>query len=415
MRSLPDVVRRFFDARGLEPGRVLVACSGGPDSTALLVALAEIADVVCAHVNHHLRGADSDEDEQFVRDLCAHVQVPLLVADGTLDEDAIRGGGIEAAAREVRFARLHELRERAGARWIATAHQKNDQAETILMRLFTGTGLAGLRGIHAVRDDGVIRPLLEATRADVEAFLRERGIEARIDRSNAEPRFLRNRIRATLAQYEPAVIDNLAAIAEQARGQWEITDQALLHHAIRTLDPHARDVSAADLARLADNLASTKRTSVTKTLELFRRGDEIVLRRLPQPTPPFEIALQAEESAHVRELGVTICVTEHGTGEGQRFQLPDGAEPRFTVRNRRDGDRFQPLGMQREKKLKDVLIDRKIDAELRDRIPLLVWNGSIVWVAGVEISEKFKATGGARLYEVSIAAEQQQDPEGLQR
>lgn len=406
MRSLPDVVRRFFDEHALEPGRVLVACSGGPDSTALLLALADFAEVVCAHVNHHLRGAESDEDEQFVRELCAENRIPLLIADGTLDDDAIRRGGVEAAAREVRFARLRELREQTGARWIATAHQKNDQAETILMRLFTGTGLAGLRGIHPVRDDGVLRPLLEATRADVEAFLRERRIEARIDRSNADPRFLRNRIRATLAQYEPPVIDHLAAIAEQARGQWEITDQALLHHAIRTLDPHARDVSAADLARLAGGLETTKRTSVTKTLELFRRGEEIVLRRLPQPTPPFEIALRPGEPAHVRELGVTIRVTEQGTGEGQRFELPEGAEPRFTVRNRREGDRFQPLGMEREKKLKDLLIDRKIDAELRDRIPLLVWNGSIVWVAGVEISEKFKATGGARLYEVSIAAEQ---------
>jgi tRNA(Ile)-lysidine synthase len=408
---LTDVIRRFFAARGLEPGHVLVACSGGPDSTALLMAMSELTAVTCAHVNHRLRGADSDDDERFVRDLCARLSLPLLVADGTLDQAAIKRSGVEAAAREVRFARLQELRQACGARWIATAHQKNDQAETILMRLFTGTGLAGLRGIHPVRDDGVIRPLLEATRADVERFLRERGIEARFDRSNDDPRFLRNRIRATLAQYEPAVIDNLAAVAEQARRQWEVTEQAILHRAIRTLDPHARDVSAADLERLTGEVP--KRASVTKTLELLRRGEEIVLRRVPQPTPEFEIALQAEEPAVIPELGLTIRVTAHPTGNGQRFRLPEGAQAHFTVRNRRDGDRFQPLGMEHEKKLKDLLIDRKIAAELRDRIPLLVWNGTIVWVAGVEISERFKATDGARLYEVSIA--QEQDQESLQR
>jgi tRNA(Ile)-lysidine synthase len=414
---LPDAIRRFFAAHELEPGHVLAACSGGPDSTALLIALAELTRVTCAHVNHHLRGEDSDADERFVRELCEPLGVPLLVADGTLDEEAIKRSGIEAAAREVRFARLQELRQQAGARWIATAHQKNDQAETILMRLFTGTGLAGLRGIHPVREDGVIRPLLEVTRADVERFLRERGIEARFDRSNDNPRFLRNRIRAMLAQYEPAVIDNLAAVAEQARGQWEINDQALLHRAIRTLEPHARDVSAADLARLAEALPEAKRITVTKTLELLRRpagrGEEIVLRRVPQPLPEFEIPLQAEEPALLPQLGLTIRVTSHLTGKGQLFRLPEGAEPAFLVRNRRKGDRFQPLGMQHEKKLKDLLIDRKIDAELRDRIPLLVWNGTIVWVAGVEISERFKATPGAPLYEVSIAEEQ--DQESLQR
>ncbi|HEV7919867.1 MAG TPA: tRNA lysidine(34) synthetase TilS [Thermoanaerobaculia bacterium] len=410
---LPDAIRRFFAGQELEPGHVLVACSGGPDSTALLIALAELTTVTCAHVNHHLRGADSEADERFVRNLCARLGVPVQVADGSLPQQAVKRGGIEAAAREVRYARLQELREAVGARWIATAHQKNDQAETILMRLFTGTGLAGLRGIHPVREDGVIRPLLGVTRAEVEQFLRGRGIEARFDRSNDDPRFLRNRIRATLAQYEPAVIENLAAVAEQARGRWELNDQALLHHAIRTLDPKARDVSAADLARLAGELPRARRVTVTKTLELLRRGGEIVLRRLPRPTPAFEIPLQAEEPAVIPELGLTIRVTSQPTGNGQPFRLPDGAEPRFTVRNRREGDRFQPLGMQHEKKLKDLLIDRKIEAGLRDRIPLLLWNGTIVWVAGVEISERFKATDGAPLYEVSIAHEQ--DQESLQR
>src|SRR5207244_6335030 len=116
-------------------------------------ALAELGtlELIAAHVNHHLRGAESDGDEAFVRDLCARVGVPLRVADGTLDAEAVRHRGVEAAAREVRHARLHEIRAETGAKYVATAHHKNDQAETGLMRLMTGGGIAALRGIHPVR------------------------------------------------------------------------------------------------------------------------------------------------------------------------------------------------------------------------------------------------------------------------
>jgi tRNA(Ile)-lysidine synthase len=109
------------------------------------------------------------------------------------------------------------------------------------------------------------------------------------------------------------------------------------------------------------------------------------------------------------------AVGQRATANGQRFQLPAASDPRFTTRNRRRGDRFQPLGLAHDKKLKDFLIDRKIAAEVRDRIPLLIWNGEIVWVAGVEISEKFKVTGSAGvLYEVTLNDEHE-DQEGVQR
>src|SRR5205823_3958591 len=157
--------------------------------------------VVAAHVNHHLRADESDGDEAFVRELCERLGVALEVADGTLDPDDVKRIGIEAAAREVRTRLLLDIKARRGARFIATAHQKNDQAETVLMRLFTGSGIAGLRGIHPLRDDGFIRPMLDATRADVDTFLRERGVTPRVDSTNADPRFLRNRIRATLREY----------------------------------------------------------------------------------------------------------------------------------------------------------------------------------------------------------------------
>jgi tRNA(Ile)-lysidine synthase len=416
-----EALRRFFDAHPID-GPLVVAVSGGVDSTALLIALHELGSVelIAAHVNHHLRGAESDGDEAFVRDLCARLGVPLRVLDGTLDAQAVRHRGIEAAAREARYARLREI----GAPHVATAHQKNDQAETILMRLMTGGGLAALRGIHPVRADGVIRPLLEVTRAEIERFLGECGVVARADSSNDDPRFPRNRVRAFLRD-APEAVENIAAVAAQAQQAWgvleravdaaedvQITEdstwfysmpedawlrQALLHRHIARLDPDARDV---DVVRLAEQLPSIKRVSVSKNLELLR-DQVLILQRVHERAAPFEAELTPEKPAEIP--GAIVRIDRRPTANGQRIQLPKGAEPRFTVRNRRFGDRFQPLGFPHEKKLKAFLIDRKIAARVRDSIPLLVWNGAIVWVAGVEVSEKFKITEGeGDRYEVTI-------------
>ncbi len=439
-----EAIRRFLAAHELVQRPIVAAISGGGDSTALLVALVEIGDIkfTAAHINHHLRGAESDDDEAYVRELCARYDIPLRVADGTLDPEAVRHRGIEAAAREVRHARLREI---AGDALIATAHQKNDQAETVLMRLMTGGGIAALRGIHPVRDDGIIRPLLEMTRKEIERFLAERNITPRFDRSNADPRFLRNRVRAMLRDFDDSVVDNLAAIADQARQQWPILEQAidaaedviasedetrfrsmpenawlrqalLLRH-IRRLDPEARDISAEDLARLAQ---STSRTSVTRSVELLVEGNEIVLRRRTGDalTPDFEIEIEAGTDVYIKEIATRVRIqpttdNRQRTPPGvQLIQLPKGAKLHFTIRNRRHGDRFRPLGMSHDKKLKDLLIDRKIAAASRDRIPLLIWQGAIVWVAGVEVSDLFKVTGeAADLYEVAF----EKDHESLQR
>jgi tRNA(Ile)-lysidine synthase len=435
-------IRRFFALHDIERGPIVAAISGGVDSTALLLGLVELGDVefTAAHVNHHLRGAESDDDEAYVRELCARYDIPLRVADGTLDAEAIRHRGVEAAAREVRHARLRDI---AGNALIATAHQKNDQAETVLMRLMTGGGIAALRGIHPVRDDGVIRPLLDVTRAEIDSFLAERKVTPRFDRSNSDPRFLRNRVRAMLRELDPSVIDNLAAIADQARQQWPLLEraidaaedviadetetrfrsmpddawlrQALLLRHIRRLDPESRDISAADLERLA---SAETRTSVTKSLELLKDGEDIVLRRREQKAmPQFEVEIDAGTEIYIPEIKTTIRIGQPGNPAtrqpgNQQIQLPAGATPHFTVRNRRHGDRFRPLGMAHDKKLKDVLIDRKIAATSRDRIPLLIWNNTIVWVAGIEVSELFKVTGeSADRYEVAI----EQDHESLRR
>jgi tRNA(Ile)-lysidine synthase len=322
---------------------------------------------------------------------------------------------------------LRDIREARDARFIATAHQKNDQAETVLMRLLTGSGINGLRGIHPMRDDGVIRPLLDLTRAELEAVLAAHDITPRFDRSNDDQRFLRNRVRAFLRDVDAT--EPLARMATEAREQWPILERAideaerdcaqiepaqtrfthfpedewlrgaLLQRHIRRLDPRARDHDA----RAID--INQKRVSITKQIELTRETNEWILRkRTASPAKPtaFE-EIHFETTAHIPALNKTIHVhRQPPTANRQLFQLPTTGPTQFTVRTRRPGDRFQPLGLAHPKKLKDFLIDRKIARDCRDRLPLLLWNGEIVWIAGVEISERFKVTCPVRgtLYEV---------------
>jgi tRNA(Ile)-lysidine synthase len=436
-------VRAFFAEHAIPPSSLVLALSGGIDSTALLVLLeafrAEGFALSAAHVNHHLRGDESDADEQFVRDLCARFGIDVDVASGPLASAQIKAHGIEAAAREVRYAALQQIRERRGARFLATAHQKNDQAETVMMRMLSGSSVLGMRGIHPVREDGVLRPLLALTRDQLSEALREAGITARLDSSNDNLRFLRNRVRAYLREH--GGVEELAAMAAEARARWpeleaqlaaaeaefleertgetifrgfpetEWIRHALLRRQVRRLDPRARDF---DPRRLS---LEAPRQSVTRTLELRRQSDTPatdseppqvwrLVRRTPPQATPMVREITFETHARIEELALTMRVARgssslHEAGR-QRFVLPEGAEAVFTVRTRREGDRFQPLGMDKSKKLKDFLIDRKIARDRRDRLPLLLWNGEIVWIGGVEISERFKVTSPERgtLYEV---------------
>jgi tRNA(Ile)-lysidine synthase len=233
---------------GLPAGPGVVAVSGGPDSVALLRALLALrrAPLVLAHLNHQLRGADSDADEAFVAALHAR-----LAAEGAalalrclrIDVAArarTERDNLESAARRARYGWLAELAREAGAGWVATGHTADDQAETVLHRLLRGTGLKGLCGIPARRAlaPGVelVRPLLRVTRAQVLTFLEALGQDFRQDASNADPRFTRNRIRHELLphlaeRYNPGIALALCRLAEQAaevQGREEVAARALL-------------------------------------------------------------------------------------------------------------------------------------------------------------------------------------------
>lgn len=207
------------------PGPGVVAVSGGADSVALLRALSEAGctSLTVAHVNHQLRGAESDGDEAFVKALADSLGIAFRAERVDVAAEA-SGENLEATARRLRYGWLAEVAADVGARWIATGHTADDQAETVLHRLVRGTGLRGLRGVarwDELRSNvEIVRPLLTVTRAELLDYLSALGQAFRTDSSNADPRFTRNRIRADLVPllktFNPDVVGALNRLARQA-------------------------------------------------------------------------------------------------------------------------------------------------------------------------------------------------------
>jgi tRNA(Ile)-lysidine synthase len=249
----------------------VIAVSGGPDSVALLRALLEVhtaapGPLVLAHLNHQLRGAESDGDETFVcrlHEQCATITpVPLMLRTHRLDTRALAAGdNLESAARRLRYDWLTAVARATGATWVATGHTADDQAETVLHRLVRGTGLRGLAGIPERRDlaPGVLllRPLLQVRRTEVLAFLQRVGQEFRVDSSNEDRGFTRNRLRHELLpllarEFNPAIVDVLGRLSAQAgEVQQLIEDQAARLLAEAEL-PRAGAIVVLEAGRLAE-------------------------------------------------------------------------------------------------------------------------------------------------------------------
>ena len=410
---------------------VLTAVSGGADSVALLDVLGSLGSewsgsLHAIHVHHGLR-PEADADADFVRALCLRMGVPL-----SIERVSVRSGppweGLEAEARRARYAAFREVARRIGARRIATAHTADDQAETVLMRLLEGAGPRGLAGIAPTRGL-LIRPLLGARRADVEAHLRSRGLDWVEDASNRDPRFLRNRIRHEVLPYlaraiEPSIVDRLARSATLVRGM--VDD--LEHIAVRELQSLGRRGAEGWVLKVAE-LAGLPRELAVETVrqaawELGHSGAlrghvQKALRRLLAPGPvrgavrtggvtversgrwlrvgPGRLPPLASHEFPVPgdlalpEVGLTLEARCFPRAEGYvapRESLlaafdADLLPPRLHVRARRRGDRFAPFGGPAERRLKSFLIDAGVPRWERERVPLLEAAGDIIWVAGL--------------------------------
>jgi len=422
-------------AKTLAPGEVvLIGLSGGPDSVALLSVLVELGwrPHVC-HLNHQLRGADSDADAEFVRQLATRYGLLSTVEAYTVapDEDSAR------RARQEFFARVAE---RTGVKKLMLAHTADDQVETFLLRLLRGAGVPGLVGIWPERQLGtlrVIRPLLKVRRAEIMEYLAAKKLSYREDKSNTDTRFTRNRVRHELLpllerEYNPAIRDVLLNTAEILRDE----DFYLLHHVAQRFYMAACQNDVVNVKTLANYPIAIQRRVLRfwlggdsengpsftfDQIEAVRHAalgdspsaaidlpDDLVVCReyerlqkarrkdLERVEGKWPLGLTGETV--IRELGVRFVLERVESSPFPQESLDaDVLGEGLFVRTWENGDRFQPLGMSETKKLQDFFVDEKVPRLRRGRVPLVCTaDGRIVWVVGQRIAEPFKVTDGTR-------------------
>ena len=439
---------------------LLVAVSGGADSVCLLRILARLAEefrlrLTVAHLNHGLRGAESEGEEAFVRHLSDEMGIAFI--SRRVDVDSLRRGkgrSLEEIGREERYRFLDETAKRCVAGKIATGHHRDDQAETLLIHLLRGSGPEGLRGILPIRDGRLIRPLLDVGRTEILEYLRQERVPFMTDSSNLSPLFLRNRIRVGLipeltANYNPRLVEGLCHTAAIIRGEddylqgvvrrivagWGIAPDAVeaavpvaalcgLHEALQgrivkwlleAAVPSKNGVGYAHVEAvlaLARGMESRYRSLdlpfgilVEREGTLLRirsTGDRRARGRKRKASQPlFEYRLEIPATVHLTEIGRTIhldligkpTLREMKEEPRKAFMDYERVNPPLILRGAVQGERIDLFGSGGNKKLKEYFIDRKIPRPLRKQIPLLCDSRSVIWIAGERISERVRVTG----------------------
>ena len=395
----------------LRPGDTVVcAVSGGADSMALLWAMYLIKDKMgiqleAAHFNHGLRGAESDRDEQFVREFCQRFDIPLHVGKGQ-----VRSGkkGLEAAAREARYAYFDTLPGK-----LATAHTADDNAETVLLHLVRGTGLKGLGGIAPVMGRR-IRPMLTVTRQQVLQLLEEYHISYVTDSSNETDAFLRNRLRhhvmPLLKQENPRLAEKLSDMAMRLRQDEEalcaMADRPLPEmEALRTMHPALRSrmletflkengvrEPEADHIALVEQLVFSNNPSAKADLPggitVSRCYEKLVVLTEEQPTEAVELPMEGTVKLPRLGLKVTVAAAAEIINTPSVFTVcPEGE---ILLRFRQSGDAMRLSGG--TKTLKKLMIDRKIPAARRQTLPVITDSRGIlaVYDIGADIDRTAK-------------------------
>ncbi len=462
--SLEQRVIQFIKQHNLvSPGdTLLVAVSGGTDSVCLLHLLMKQQATLgvklhVAHLNHKLRGDESDEDAWYVVDLANSLDIPVTI--DARDVAAYRDRkhcSLEEAAREVRYSFLAEAAAMVDASCVVVGHTRNDQVETILLHLLRGTGIAGLRGLQPqsrllVGDRRtpltVIRPLLEVSRQETEDYCQRFSLAPRGDSSNESTAFLRNRIRLELLpilkEYNPRfddgllklatiAADDIACLEEQASRLWdkvaEVDTSAvyldrdkmyrlssamqryLFRKAAEQLLGNLRDIEADHVEAMVHFLSKPagKSLCLPHELRLSVEYGRLVLSLAGTSACPF-LPLEKEVKLNVpgdTVLSGWIVKTEvvRGKAEISRCDVDNftacfdlektGSE--LIVRQRRRGDRFQPLGMRQLKSLQDFMVDAHIPRSWRNMVPLLCSPVQILWVTGWRIDDRAKITRTTR-------------------
>jgi tRNA(Ile)-lysidine synthase len=441
-RTFLDAIREVVRRHGmLDPGdTVLAAVSGGADSVALLVGLLELRDalgitVVAAHLDHGLRGSESERDRAFVEALTRRYDVPCAS-----EVTRLPPGNVEAEARRLRYDFLERAADQLGATKIATGHTRDDQAETVLLRILRGSGRRGLGGIRP-RRGRIIRPMLGCDRIQVRAYLAERDLTWRRDYSNFDLALERSRLRhgflpALAREFNPRLASALASLADLMREEDALLDRlAAVSARGNALEAAVLTAIEPPLARRAirvwwrrhgsgQRLGHGHVEAVRYLASRASDGGEIAV--------PGGVVARAEHRLRFRSgTGVAAATpwelplvpnAETETPGGWRLHLTesprrgavapgdsacvvdaDRVGGRFVVRNRRPGDRLRALGLGGHTSIKRLFSSRRIPRHLRADHPVIVCDGEVLWIPGCGRSDRgLVGPETSRCYVVSV-------------
>lgn len=429
----------------------MVAFSGGPDSVCLLDLLLEVhkewnLELYLGHFNHKLR-KDADEDEWFAHEVAEKFSLPIFLgSENVLVYAQAHKMNQEEAARILRYQFLEKTAVEIGCARIATGHNMTDQAETFFMRLFRGSGRSGLTSIYPIVDGLIVRPLLEIEKEEIEEYLDKRGLEYRLDQSNLDRRFFRNKIRLELLpfirdNFDPNVVFRVSQLTfllqEEELVLEELTEgsftkaikqengdlkldftilnslpvglaRRVLRKAIKELKGDLRGIDFEDIETLL-LLKEGKEVYVKDGLVLRREKNLLFLKQEELPAIKYElkwdgktildledaellfsgskINVKKEKDETQEKMKTVFVLGDDSTGvqlDYDRLKFP------LKVRNRRKGDRYRHLGAPGKQKVKETMRAKKIPLPDRNRLPVFLSGNEIVWILGLPVNENFK-------------------------
>ena len=439
-KNTEQKVINFIDSQNLitEGDKILLALSGGPDSIFALHFLQKYKrrfkiEIAAAHLNHKLRGKDSDRDEDFCKKLCKDLGIEFITAHS--DVKKIKSGSnksIEEVARIERYKFLEYTANKLHASKIVTAHNQDDNTETVLLNLFKGTGITGLSGIPVQRGK-IIRPFLSVPKEEIFGYLKSKKIKFRKDKTNDENEYQRNIIRNKLlpiikSDLNPSINEavfrtsqNLKLLSTLISKQTEeyfnkfvdvkgdtlkissslFSDapELFIDEVIKlTLEKFIHsEITAKDIAKIKKLEASQvgKEVKFKDNYFAIRERDNLLLR-IVRHSVRGETKIKVGQRIHLEDCDIFISRVKNSRfimhHSGCEFVSIDVENPTFTLREWKDGDKFKPLGMSNFKKVSDFLTDQKVPSSKKRKQLVLTYRNQIIWLVGLRIDERYKIT-----------------------
>ncbi|MEG0297134.1 MAG: tRNA lysidine(34) synthetase TilS [Clostridium sp.] len=432
--------------------RILVALSGGPDSVCLLHVLHSLKNelnltIGAAHINHMLRGEESTRDEVYVEELCNELSIPCYIK--RIDIDSISkelGISHEMAGRDERYKFFEDVSNEQGYNKVAIAHNANDQAETVIMRMMRGTGLEGLGGIRSKRNEKIIRPILSILRDEIESYCNEKKLNPRIDKSNLENIYSRNKVRLDILPYmkenfNPDIIQTINRMASILQKDDEYInnqcnkyfdnyckiqpgglvinkkifklEDAIVNRIIKkSLIDYSGKYTNFEMKHIYDvidlaNKETNKKIDLPNNIIAENIYGDIYLKirmrsakKSEQKNNEIFLLKEKLDVNTFKFMDYIIRVEiiknknniEFSNNDLIKHFDYDNIVEGIIIRTRKDGDKIRPLGMNGNKKVKDIFINSKVPKDYRETVPIVCFDDKIAWIVGYKVSEEYKVT-----------------------